>query len=103
MPSFLREAECWADGIELGRVIGRGGMGEVFLAEDTVLGREVAVKHILASEEDSVVATQRLLREARSAARIHHPHVVTVHDLVIEGHRGPTSSWSTCLPRTSPR
>ena len=69
----------------LGRVIGRGGMGEVFLAEDTVLGREVAVKHILAGEEDSVVATQRLLREARSAARIHHPHVVTVHDLVIEG------------------
>jgi hypothetical protein len=60
-------------------------MGEVFLAEDTVLGRDVAVKHILPGDEDPTVATQRLLREARSAARIHHPNVVTVHDLVLEG------------------
>lgn len=67
------------------RVIGRGGMGEVFLAEDTLLDRQVAVKHILRTDEDETTATQRLLREARSAARIHHPNVVAVHDLVVEG------------------
>ena len=59
-------------------------MGEVFLAEDAVLGREVAVKHILPGDEDQLTSTQRLRREARSAARIHHPNVVTVHDLVVE-------------------
>jgi serine/threonine protein kinase len=69
----------------MGRAIGRGGMGEVYLAEDTVLGREVAVKRIAKTDEDQATATERLLREARSAARIHHPHVVTVHDLVVEG------------------
>lgn len=68
-----------------GRVIGRGGMGEVFLAEDTLLDREVAIKHIVETDEDHTTATQRLLREARSAARIHHPNVVAVHDLVVEG------------------
>lgn len=68
----------------MGRAIGRGGMGEVFLAEDTVLGREVAVKHIAKTDEDQATATERLLREARSAARIRHPNVVTVHDLVVE-------------------
>ena len=49
-----------------------------------MLGREVAVKHILPGDEDQLTSTQRLLREARSAARIHHPNVVTVHDLVVE-------------------
>ena len=65
--------------------LGRGGMGEVFLAEDLVLGRQVAVKKLLAdpAEQDGVAA-QRLVREARSAALIHHPHVVTVHDFVTE-------------------
>ena len=66
--------------------LGRGGMGEVFLAEDLVLGRQVAVKQILAEpSEQSDVAAQRLIREARSAALIHHPNVVTVHDLITEG------------------
>lgn len=66
--------------------LGRGGMGEVFLAEDLVLGRQVAVKQILAEpSEQSDVAAQRLIREARSAALIHHPNVVTVHDFITEG------------------
>lgn len=69
------------------RTIGRGGMGEVFLAEDRVLGRQVAIKQLIQSPagEDRAVATERLLREARSAARIHHRNVVTVHDLLVDG------------------
>jgi len=63
-------------------------MGEVFLATDTLLGRQVALKRIRRrSERDSVdpVGLQRLRREAQAAAGVHHPNVVTVHDLVADG------------------
>lgn len=56
--------------------IGRGGMGSVFLAEDTVLERRVALK-VLHAGDDSV---DRLLEEARILARLEHPGIVPVHD-----------------------
>jgi len=62
-------------------------MGEVFLAHDDVLERRVAIKRIstgTGAGEDHATAVNRLIREARSAAQIHHPHVVTVHDVVVE-------------------
>ncbi|RFU82634.1 serine/threonine protein kinase [Streptomyces triticagri] len=66
--------------------IGRGGMGTVWQAEDEVLGRHVAVKklHLPGSLEDTERARlfERTRREARSAARITHPNVVVVHDVV---------------------
>lgn len=66
--------------------IGRGGMGTVWQAEDQVLGRHVAVKklHLPPRLEDSERARlfERTRREARSAARIAHPNVVVVHDVV---------------------
>jgi len=61
------------------KVLGRGGMGEVFLARDPVLERLVAVKVLNRRLGDDPAARQRFLREARAAAAIHHPNVVTVH------------------------
>jgi len=58
--------------------IGRGGMGTVFRATDLELQREVAVKLISAQNSDS---RERLLREARAAAALNHPHIVTIHDV----------------------
>jgi tetratricopeptide (TPR) repeat protein len=60
--------------------IGRGGMGIVFRAWDVELERPVAVK-VLASALEAGEARDRLLREARAAAALSHPHVVSVHDV----------------------
>ncbi|MFI7407417.1 protein kinase [Streptomyces sp. NPDC049627] len=66
--------------------IGRGGMGTVWRAEDELLARQVAVKrlHTQPHLSDAEVATlyERTRREARSAARVAHPNVVVVHDVV---------------------
>ena len=66
----------------LDREIGRGGMGAVWLARDEVLGRVVAVKQVGAQPGGSSPDLVRAEREARLAARINHPHVVAVFDLV---------------------
>jgi len=60
--------------------LGRGGMGIVFRATDLQLQREVAIK-VLPSASSSPDARQRLLREARAAAALNHPHIVSVHDV----------------------
>src|SRR4051812_3108268 len=66
------------DGYELLERLGRGGMGEVFLARDALLGRLVAVKFISEIEPDPTAAAQFFI-EARAAARIQHPNVVTIY------------------------
>ncbi|TCC25292.1 serine/threonine-protein kinase [Kribbella speibonae] len=63
----------------LGPSLGRGGMGEVFRATDEQLGRPVAVKLLLPSDRDER-AGERFQREARAAARLSDPHVVSVYD-----------------------
>ncbi len=63
----------------LARVLGSGGMGEVFAARDERLERDVAVKVIKASQIDAN-ARSRFDREARAAARIKHPNVVSIYD-----------------------
>jgi eukaryotic-like serine/threonine-protein kinase len=68
------------------REIGRGGMGAVWLARDEVLGREVAVKRIgMFPGSGSIPDFVRAEREARLAARLNHPHVVSVFDFVTDG------------------
>ncbi|MGW1276508.1 serine/threonine-protein kinase [Streptomyces tsukubensis] len=70
----------------LGDCIGKGGMGRVWRARDEVLHRVVAVKEltagIYAAEADRVLLHARTQKEARAAARITHPNVVTVHDVL---------------------
>ncbi len=61
--------------------LGRGGMGEVLLAYDPKLDRNVALKRLRSREADlPISARARLLREAQAMARLSHPNVLTVHD-----------------------
>jgi tetratricopeptide (TPR) repeat protein len=60
--------------------LGRGGMGIVYKATDLELMREVAVK-VLSATASTSDARERLIREARAAAALNHPHIVTIHDV----------------------
>ncbi|SDT77914.1 serine/threonine-protein kinase [Actinoplanes derwentensis] len=66
--------------------VGAGGMGRVWLARDEMLHRDVAVKEIVPpdwmTDAEQARLRQRTLREARSAARLNHPHVVRIYDVV---------------------
>ena len=62
------------------RKLGQGGMGEVFLARDTVLERDVALKFLPADMRSDPVARERFLREARAVAALNHPHICVVHE-----------------------
>jgi eukaryotic-like serine/threonine-protein kinase len=75
-----------ADRYVLKAPIGRGGMGVVWHAHDTVLGRAVAVKEVVfppsMPDDERRAAHARVLREARAAARLNHPGAVTLYDVV---------------------
>ena len=65
---------------ELGSVLGRGGMAEVYIAQDTRLGRTVAVKTLRADLARDPSFQARFRREAQSAASLNHPAIVAVYD-----------------------
>lgn len=71
--------------------LGHGGMGTVWSARDLVLERAVALKEVAlpawVDGEERERAYQRVLREARAAARLHHPSVITIHDVVMDDGR----------------
>src|SRR5690606_19632506 len=74
----------------LGESIGQGGMGRVWRAVDDILDRQVAVKEMRIDGHDAEASRtrrERTLREARATARIDHPNVVRVYDVVDEGER----------------
>ena len=67
------------------RAVGRGGMGTVWLCQDEVLGRDVAVKNVGNLLDQTSTDVARALREARSSAALNHPNVVSVFDVVETG------------------
>ncbi|HET6978692.1 MAG TPA: protein kinase [Pyrinomonadaceae bacterium] len=67
--------------------LGVGGMGEVYLAEDTRLDRKVAIKFLPTYLEDDELARKRLVREAKAAAKLDHPNICAVYEVEEEADR----------------
>ena len=62
-------------------LLGRGGMGEVYLAHDTRLGRKVAVKLLRPALTSNPDAVRRFEQEARAASSLNHPNIVTIYEI----------------------
>ena len=80
-----------SSGTKLGRYeirskIGKGGMGEVYLAQDTTeLGRTVAIKVLPAEVAADPKRMQRFVREAKTVSALNHPNILTIHEFGQEG------------------
>jgi serine/threonine-protein kinase len=83
----VQGADAFTSGFryEILEELGRGGMGIVFKARDRRLGRVVALKRLPDNLRNHPKAVELFLREARSAAALNHPNIVTVHDAGQEG------------------
>src|SRR5688572_6122472 len=69
------------DRFEISRILGKGGMGTVYLARDKRLSRYVAIKVLNAEDLASSDARNRFLREARTAASVRHPNIATIYEV----------------------
>lgn len=68
----------------LDHLVGKGGMGTVWVAFDTMLHRQIAIKFMRVEHSESVLVRTRFAQEARAAAQLQHPNVVQVHDYGID-------------------
>jgi len=80
LSSDLRPGLAVTDHVRLVSQIGEGGMGSVWLADHIALGIQVAVKFMAPALVGDASAVERFTREARAAARIHHPNIVRILD-----------------------
>ncbi len=99
----------WFGPYRLMRLLGRGGMGEVYEAEDTRKGRVVALKLISPEFSDDPMFRARMQREAGAAGRLTEPHVVPIHDygeingqLYLDMRLIDGANLATVLKRTGP-
>lgn len=67
---------------EIEELIGKGGMGEVYLAHDTRLNRPIAIKILPPAGVFDATANERLMHEAQAAAVLEHPNICTIHEIV---------------------
>jgi len=65
--------------------LGQGGLGDVYLAEDQVLARKVAIKHLQPGSAREQADVEHFLAEARTIAQVHHENVVAIYDVIEEG------------------
>ena len=74
----------------LDHLVGKGGMGTVWVAFDTMLHRQIAIKFMRIEHSESALVRTRFAQEARAAAQLQHPNVVQVHDYGIDRENGQT-------------
>jgi predicted Ser/Thr protein kinase len=82
---FIEFQHALAGHYSLERELGRGGMGVVYLARDVALDRAVAIKLLPPIFAAQPTLRERFLREARTAARLGHPHIVPIHSVAERG------------------
>ena len=97
----LRQGDCLGP-YEVLSSLGAGGMGEVYRARDTKLGREVAIKILPRLFTRDPERLARFEREARMLASLNHPHIGAIYGLEDGGRQSARSSWSSSRARRWP-